>query len=128
MITNENRIILERIANDYELKYTTVVKYFEILNQYPFIADGDQEKMFECLEEIVSDRATAKEHKGNYRTINETITEYLYRYYDEEAFTYLNKEFLDNRGINSDPEYDGYDDDLRPEEKIEKGYSRRLKN
>lgn len=133
--------IVERISElseSYGVDEATISSYLNVLMEYPFIANGDEEKLFLCLARIVSEVSTqsfldeitkatpGKGPKVNmlYRSVSEIFSEMILRTYGEDAFSYLNDEFLSTRNLRVDS-YDDYDDTMSDTEREYQGYSKR---
>ena len=101
----ENNIVLDeerikQIALEYEVPTSKVMKYLKNLIIYPFIVNGDEDIMYECLECLVMDQCNKKdESKICTRKKKEAIAEMIFRTYGEEAFYYLNDEFLKTHDV-----------------------------
>lgn len=97
---------VEEIASEYMWNISHVMKYLNMLKKYSFIVNGEEELMYDCLEAIVSERCSESKR----RSLNETISEMIYRVYGEKALYYLNEEFLESHNIDlyDDRYFDDY--------------------
>lgn len=103
IMLDEERI--KQIALEYMVNESKVKKYLKELMTYPFIVNGDDDKMYECLEAIVFDQCNKKDSsKICKRKKKEAISEMIFRTYGYEAFSYLNEEFLKNHNVHLDNE------------------------
>lgn len=96
---NFNEIEIEKINNlakEYEFRVATIEGYYETLMLYPFVQNDTSDKKWECLETIVQDRFSQKTFPDTdiRRSLADTISDSLYRIYEDEAIHYLNEEFL----------------------------------
>lgn len=120
---DEDRI--EQIALEYMIKKSKVKKYLKKLMEYPFVVNGDEDKMYECLENIVFDLCNKKDvSKICNRTLKESVPEMIFRVYGYEAFKYLNEEFLMSHNVSLHDVEDGYEDKYEEVESIYQGYSK----
>ena len=122
IILDEERI--EQIALEYMVEVSKVKKYLKKLLVYPFIVNGDEDKMYECLEAIVFDQCNKKDSsKICNRKKKDAISEMIFRIYGEEAFYYLNEEFLKSHNVSLYDEDDGYEDSYGEVERVYQGIS-----
>lgn len=115
---------INELAEEYGFQKRRVNGYFEIINKYPFVKNGDEDAMFECLEMIVQDRLahTTNIDENLKRSVKDSINEALYRVYDEKSLNYLNDEFLKMHEI----ELTNYDQEVVAEKQY--SYTDRIYN
>ena len=117
----EYKEIIDELSINYGMNTQTINSYLEMLLEYPFIKNGDEEKMLYCLEAIISDRASHKvfDKRVHARSLEETFNEIISRIYRAEADEYLNdtnstikfenlNDFGDSTFDESELEYQGY--------------------
>lgn len=122
IILDEERI--EQIALEYMVKKSKVKKYLRKLMDYSFIVNGDEDKMYACLEAIVFDLCNKKDvAKVCNRTLKESIPEMIFRVYGYEAFQYLNEEFLRSHNVSFCDVEDVYEDEYGEAECVYQGIS-----
>ena len=105
ILTEEEKNFVKELSERYDYAESSVRKILAILKEYPCIVNGEQEKLFECLEEIVADRSTD-------RKLKDSIEEMVFRVYGEESINYLSDNYKDSRGIDPLSEYIDFDASL----------------
>lgn len=126
-------LIDERIAElseNYGVEEELIRSYLNILLEYPFISNGDEDMLFLCLARIVSEVCTqnflaetiqSRKNSKLFRSLNEIFSEMILRTYADEAFLYLNDKFLKHRNISVEPNYE-YDETMSDTEREYQGY------
>lgn len=117
---------LNLLADEYEFDILKVKKYYNILQQYQFVKDGNEENLFICLEMIISEIVTQKlimnlnASSDKQRNLSEIISEMVYRVYGDVSINQLDDNFVKQRKLVL--RYIPFDEDLSPEEKQYNGY------
>lgn len=107
--------ILQEIAEEYEFPISNILEYYEAIKDYHCVIAMDEQYLIDCLNLIVQDRASMsyiisqydpssdlsfEEYKQEkYKSLEYSISDGLYRIYEEKAIPYLSKEYKYINGI-----------------------------
>ena len=109
---------LQEIAYEYDFPIGNIVDYYERIKNYPFVLARDEQSLIDCLYLIVQDRVSnsfiISQYDGsypfkdylhdNYKSVEDSINDALYRIYDEEAIPYLSEKYLNHKSLVLRPE------------------------
>lgn len=100
---------LQEIAYEYDFPLHKIVKYYEMIKNYPCVLERDEQSLIDCLYLIVQDRTsiyyilsqynpkidgTFEEFKKEkYKSLEYSISDALYRTYDEAAIDNLSEQY-----------------------------------
>ncbi len=112
MIDREKLLELE---SEYEIGFSEILKYYTALKSIPCVERGSEENFSDCLETLIQDRISnsfKKEQMLNNRfdeknimftqkSLEYSISDALYRIYDEDAIPYLTEEYKQERQLES---------------------------
>ena len=99
---------VKELCESYGLGEETIREFCDALLSYPFVRDGDDEYLYECLEILASERSSQsfmEEHtpETNLRSgYLENVERCVYRIYGEEAIPYLSKAFKEVNNIETE--------------------------
>ena len=79
---------LKELSSEYDTSIERIKSYCEELFSYPFVRNGDDEYIYECLEAILSYRED-EEEKEKLSVVERCV----YRIYGDETIPYLSNKF-----------------------------------
>lgn len=107
--------ILQEIATENDFPISTVIEYYEMIRNYHCVITMDEQYLIDCLYFIVQDRVSMsyiisqynptrdgsfENYKlENYKSLEYSISDGLYRIYEEKAIPYLSEEYKYINGI-----------------------------
>lgn len=107
--------VLQEIAEEYEFPISNILEYYETIKDYHCVLTMDEQYLIDCLNLIVQDRVSMsyiisqydptrdgsfeKYKLENYKSLEYSISDGLYRIYEEKAIPYLSEEYKYINGI-----------------------------
>ena len=98
-----------QLDSEYEIGFSTIMKYYTTLISIPCVQKEGEDKCFECLETLIQDRISSdfmqKEYEkngysGEYKSFDYSLSDALYRIYEEEAIPYLSTEYIEEHDLH----------------------------
>ncbi len=113
MMLDEEKLL--ELKNEYEISFSNLLKYYTALKSIPCVERGSEELFADCLETLIQDRVSnsfkreqmlnsgynVKEISYASKRLDYSISDALYRIYDEEAIPYLTEQYKRERKIKS---------------------------
>ncbi len=93
---------IQFLSEEYNVPKEKILEYFIILTNYEFI-DLDDERLYECLEGIVSDMSNTNnnantDYAKDFKSEVDAISDALYKTYGDEVIKYLNRKYVEQNG------------------------------
>lgn len=90
---------IREIAYEYQFPKVIILKYYELIKDYPCVVKSNKQNLIDCLYLIVQDRVSMNYivslydgtfpidefKREKYKSLKYSISDALYRIYDEEA-------------------------------------------
>lgn len=113
MMIDEEKLL--ELENEYEMSFSEIMKYYTSLKSIPCVERGSEESFMDCLETLIQDRVSDSFKKEqmlnsglneNYvmdaqKSLEYSISDALYRVYEDEAIPYLTEEYKQERQLES---------------------------
>lgn len=100
---------LREIAYEYDFPISDIMEYYERIRNYPCVLNRDEQSLIDCLYLIVQDRVSISYiisqynpivdgdfeqfKKEKYKSLEYSISDALYRIYDEAAINNLSEQY-----------------------------------
>ena len=107
MEIDKNKLL--QLGDDYEVSFSLVMHYYTLLMDIPCVQRGGEDRFLECLETLIQSRITAEFKDEEQETIKNGYDEYmsfeyslsdaLYRIYEDEALDYLCDEYKEQHEL-----------------------------
>lgn len=107
----DEEVLLE-LESEYEISFSTIMKYYTILKDIPCVTGGSEYNLRECLELLIQDRISnsfiIKEQDNKkdalkvQKSLEYSISSALYEIYEEKSIPYLCDEFIQERDIDEE--------------------------
>lgn len=101
---------LLELESEYEISFSTIMRYYTLLMSIPCVKERDEEQLYLCLETLIQDRVTTEFKQeemnrngetGVYKSLEYSVSDALYRIYEDEAIPYLCDEYKAERNLSS---------------------------
>jgi hypothetical protein len=85
------------------------MKYYTMLISIPCVQEKGEDRCFECLETLIQDRISSdflqeqyeqNGYTGEYKSFEYSLSDALYRIYEEDALPYLSNEYKEQHDIH----------------------------
>ena len=102
----EQEKLLE-LESEYQVSFSTIMYYYTVLLETPCVQRNGDELLVDCLETLIQSRISAEfkqkqyENQGEYMSFEYSLSDALYRVYDEEAIPYLCEEYKEEKGLGT---------------------------